>query len=424
MRKRRVGFGILTRMVVVFWLLGTGAVFGQADSALYDYGRALYELNEKKLYDQTVEILNGYLTRYPEGEKAAEIQFSLGNVHYERKNWDRAFVAYYKTVTLYPNSPQAAEAKVKAGEVASKGTVLSPIKEKLQSMVVSPSVDTVFSDSYFGLLHRLRDLVYPKLNKVLIPECRMFLEAFPEHPDVPLVAEWIGDMYQENKKHWEAVAAYLRVIFIYGSSDRVLGCRLKIGNLYSERLRKYEDAVRTYEAVLQSEVDSLVKGEAQWKLAQVLDEKMTKYSRAVQEYQNLVDRFPASSHGVEALMKKAEIQISKLKQMEGGIAAYRQVVERYPENPDVPEALARIGEVYEKKMKDYEKAVQTYEELSEKYPSSSLAAEKLFKAAEIAEKKLKENDRAIELYQQVVEKFGSERIAQKARQRIESLQKR
>jgi len=421
MRKRRVRFGVLTRIVVVFWLSGTGAALGQVDSTLYDYGKTLYGLNEKKLYDQTVEVLNAYLMGYPEGEKAAEHQFALGNVHYERKNWDRAFVAYLKTITLYPHSPQAAEAKVKAGEVASKGLVLSPIKEKLQSLVVSPVVDTVFSDGYFGLLNRLRDLVYPKLNEALIPECRLFLETFPKHSKVPLVAEWIGDMYQEDNRPWEALAAYLRVIHVHGSSERVLNCRLKIGNLYSDRLKKYEDAVRIYEAISKSETDSLTKSEAQWRLAQVLEEKLMNPSRAAQEYQNLVDRFPTSPRGAEALMKRAEIQISKLKQLEGGIATYQQMVKRYPEDSDAPEALVRIGEVYEKRMKDYEKAVQTYEELSEKYPSSSLAPEKLFEAAEIADKKLKQSDRAMELYQQVVEKFGSEKVAQKARQRVESL---
>lgn len=423
MQKRWEHGGRLTLMVSALYLLMMGVVTGQTDSTLYRLGKALYELNEKKIYEKTVDVMNAYLIGYPEGEKAAEVQLSLANLHNDSKKRDRAFVSYLKTVMLYPGSPQVTEAKEKANEAISKDVKLTPIKEKLVSLLGLKVEDTELSNRYFRLLQELRDLIYPKLNEAVIPECQVFVETYPDHPNAPLVAEWIGDMYRENKKHWEALTGYLRVVHLYAGSDRDLSCRLKMGDLYSNRLKRFEDAVRTYESILRSEADSLLKSESQWKLARVLHEKMMNHAWAAKEYQSLVDQFPNNPHCLEALMNRAELQVSKLKQLEGGIATYRQVVERFPEHADAAQALISAGEVYEKKMKDYENAIQTYQEVSEKYPSSSHSAETLFKAAELAEKKLKDINRAMGLYQQVVDKFSEEKIAGKALQQIESLKK-
>ena len=419
-----VCFNRLIMMTAALCLVKTGAVLSQTENTLYDYCKTLYGLDEKKLYETTVDRMNDYLTKYPKGENAAEVQFSLSRVHENRKKRDRAFVSYYKMTALYPESPKVSEAKAKAREMVTNNTNLSPIKEKLYSFLESPITEDEFPDRYHLFLQGLKDLIYPKLNEALISECRVFLGTFPDHAGAPQVAEWMGEMYMVNKMNWEALAAYLQVIHLYGESDRVMSCRLKIGRLFSDRLKKYEKAVGTYEAILSTGTDSLFGGEVQWNLAQVLENKLQNYSRAVQEYQNLVDRFPVSSYSVEALMKKANIHVSKLKQYEAGIQTYRQVVEKFSDDSDAPEALVRAGEVYEKKMKDYENAIKTYREISEKYPSNSQSAEKLFKAAELAEKKLKETDRAVMLYQEVVDKFGSEKVAEKARRKIESLQKK
>ena len=408
-------------MILIVCLTRADKGLSQTDSTFFEYGKALFQFDEKDLYETTVNVFNVYLIQYPEGINAAEVQFSIADLHMRRKKRDRAFVSYFKTIALYPETSLVSRANEGAREAASKDGSLTPIKEKLFSLIATPLKESEFAETYLALLQSLRDLIYPKLNDALIPECRLFLETYPDDSGAVRVAEWIGDMYQENNKHWEAVSAYYRVVHMVRGGDRIIPCQLKIADLLNERLKKYEVAVGIYEDILRTESDSVASSEAQWKLARIFNEKLKNYSRAVQEYQNLVDKFPASSHGAEALMKKAEIQVSNLKQLEGAVETYQRVVERFPEDDLVPEALVKAGEVYERKMKDYANAVQIYQEVSHKYPSNPLGSEYLFKAAELAEKKLKELDRALEIYQQIVDGYGSEKIGERARKKIESL---
>jgi len=416
----RQRFSVICGILLVC-LSGLSRVYSQDDKALYKYGNVLVSLNEGKLYDRTVKALNDYLIKCPEESRSAEVQFNLANFYSERKKQDLAFISYLKIVTLYPDSPNVPKAIVKAKEAATKAKKLSPIKEKLYSFVDSPNTETEFQDRFFQLLLRLRELVYPKFNDALIPECLVFLETFPEYPQAHLVAEWIGDMHREKREYWEAMAWYLHVIHLYADSDRIVECQLKVGELFSGNLKKYEAAVGTFESIIRSDTDSLSRSEAQWNLALVLEKKIKDYGRAVKHFQNLVDQFPFSTHCLEALTRKADLQISKLKLYQRGIDTYQQVVEKYPENPEAAAWMVQVAEVYEKKIKDFDKAVESYMSVSDKYPSYENSAKLLFKAAEIAEKKLEDKIWALGIYRQVVDKYGSDRIAEKARRKIESL---
>ncbi|MFH1942756.1 MAG: tetratricopeptide repeat protein [bacterium] len=413
-------------LVPIGWVFGSwfiGSVFAQPEASLYAYGQALRGLEEKKLYETTLDALKTYMVQYPEFENAADVQFSLAQVHDTYKNRDQAFVSYLKLIRLYPKSPKIGQAVENTRRVVSDDSNLSPIKEKLISLLVASAEKTAFPDVYLELLQGLRDLLYPKLNEALISECRLFVESYPEYAGTPLVAEWIGDMYTENGEHWEALAAYLRVVHLYGSSLRVTGCRLKIADLFGDRLKRYDEAVRTYEAMLSSSADSSAWSEAQWKLALVLERNMRNYRRAADEYEKLADVYPGSVHRFEALVRKANLHVSELQQYEAGIQTYLRAVENHPEDSNAPDALAQAAEVYEKRMKDYENAIRLYRELSDKYPSNALASEKLFRAAELAERNLKDTSRALMLYEEVVNKFGSERIADKARRKVDTLKK-
>lgn len=413
--------GTLLLIGSVFYCLGPAFLFAQAETDLYRYGMALNGFEEKKLYERTVEVYTDFLAAFTQSGHAPEIQYALARLHDDRKANDRAFVSYLKTVALYPESDFVSESKTRAGAAVSSDSKLSPIKEKLFSMLEMPVTGEDFASTYFNLIGSLRELVYPKLNDALIPECRLFMRTFPDHEKNPVVAEWMGDMEGENGNHWGALASYASIVYLYGSSDRVMASKLKMANLFADDLKRYEEAVGMYEEILADTPDSTHNGEILWRLALVLDEKLDNHSRAVQEYQNLVDRFPMSEHGVESLMKKAELHVNRLKQYEAGVKSYRQIVDRYPEDPRAAEALGLAADVYDKKMKDYRNAVQVYVEIAAKYPDHEDAAELLFKAAEIAEKRMNDTGIALELYQRVVDDYGTEKIAERARKKVESL---
>jgi TolA-binding protein len=403
-------------------ILGSALAHGQMDSMLVQYGNALSDLNEKKLYETAVDVFQSYFLVYPEGKQSADVQWALAQFQMKQNKYDRAYVNFLKAALLYPASLRRQKAKEEAAAVT-KDYNLKPIQEKLLSLFDDAAEDSTVAGRYLGMLNRLHDLLYPKLNDALIPECRLFIQLYPEHPSVPQLSLWMGDMYQENKDYWMALASYLRIVHMYPKSDAVLTCKIKAADLYGANLKEYNQAIVIYREVTRSEADSSMKAEAQWNLARITEEKLLNPSSAAEEYQNLADLYPFSPNVPEALMRKANLQNSQLKQYEGSIAVCRFVADRFPDSHYAPEALAKAGEVYEKRMKDYEKAIQIYEELSARYTKNPLAAEKLYDAAELAEKKLKDNDRAVQLYQKVADTYPEESLGKKSMKKIESLKK-
>ena len=422
---QRHSIRFLSASIALLVLVLCRTVLGQTDSTLFNLSTALFALDEKNLYEPTAEALELYLVQYPENPRAGEAQYSLASLHERRGQRDRAYLAYLKLVRLYPDDPKKQLAATQAQEIVKKDRSLSPIREKLSSLLESKSDDTDIANRFYDMLVDVRDLIYPRLNEALIRECCFFARTFPDDSRTPLVTSWSGDLLSDDGDHWEALAAYLRVVHLFRGSDLDLICRLKIGDLFGYHLKQPETAIQTYESVLRSsEADSLIKSDAQWKLARVLHEKQKSYDWAVKEYQILITRYPFSPTCVDALISKADLEVSKLKQYEKGIATYRQVATLFPADPKAAEALVLAGEVYEKKLKDYEQAIGVYREAAEQYPTRALSQNVLFKAAELAEKKLNDSSRALELYQEVVDLFGGEKVAADAAKRIEAIQQK
>ncbi len=402
---------------------GREMLLAQSTETLYDYAKALSGLNERNLYETTVAVLEEYLNRYPEGENAHEIQFLLGNVHEEQKNKDFAYLSFLKVTVLYPKSPKVPDARAMAKlDVANEKKML-PIKEKLQSLLEAGATGDAFADRFYNMLGQVRDLLYPDLNEALLSECRQFLKTFPDHAGAPAVQEWMGDMHQENKKYWEALAAYLGLVHLYPKSDKVLSSQVKIGDLYGENLKRPDLAVAQFETVVKSTSDAELAARAQWKIADVLDNKVKDYARAAQEFQILVDKFPSSPDAVQALMRRADIMVNKLKQYEDGIRTYEDVVTKFPAQDQAVEAMMLTAGVYEDKMKDYEKAIQAKISFVDKFPEHARAAETLYEAGDLAERRVKNIDQAVEIYSRIVEKYPADKVKEKAQRRIELLKK-
>lgn len=393
----------------------------KSDSTLYNYCKSLVALNEKKLNLETENAIHAFLSTQSDQTRAAELQMDLADYFMMRKKYDRAYVAYTKAVTLYPESPETTRGTERAKEAVSKSVNLSPIKEKLYAIVEKPPQSSQRADTHFLLLKIFHDLVYPKLNGALIPEYELFLEAHSQHKVAIQVAEWIGDMHAQNKDHWQAVAVYLRVIHQFDDPSAILRCHIKTADLFAQRLKKYGEAVGVYQLVVKQQGDTVAASEAQYKLAEIYDRKLNNPSRAVEEYQILVDQYPMSQWNTDAMLRRAELQVSKLKQYEGGIATYRAVTSQYPTHEKAGEALILAGEVYEKKMKDYTNAVTTYGQVAELYPTHIKAPDVLFKAGELAEKKLKDNGMAVTIYEKVLDQFPSHKVAKRAKKKIDSL---
>jgi tetratricopeptide (TPR) repeat protein len=391
------------------------------EEKLYNYGQMLVKLGEKGLFQQTVRALQDYLILFPDSTNAADVQMDLADTYREQNEEESAFVAYLKALTLYPGSSRVVRAANLAKMEISDSRSLRPIQEKLYSIVDTPDTADSLSNRYHALLYRLRQLIYPKLNDALIQECRLFLDTYPDHPRSSWTCEWLGDMMREKGKNWQALDAYLRVTAFHPDAGNLVDVQLKTGNLYGNALKRYEESLDLFKAVVESDADSLTKGEAVWKMAQVLDQKVKDYQGAVDQYGALITKYPSHTQVLPALIRKAELESQKLKRYERAVETYHSIAVQFPELDEARESLLKAVDIYKNRIKDYEKTITTYRELAVQFSSDSEAPVWLYKAAEIAEKELEDMAWAMGLYREVIERFPSDRMAERAERKVQEL---
>lgn len=74
-----------------------------------------YEAFKKGDYDQSLELFQGFLNKFPQHELAGNAQFWVGECHYRKGDYERAILEYEKVLTNYPKSAKVPAALLKQG---------------------------------------------------------------------------------------------------------------------------------------------------------------------------------------------------------------------------------------------------------------------------------------------------------------------
>jgi len=315
-------------------------VFRFAETALKE---GAYEYAERAYQD----LLQGY-SEFPHKIRA---NFGLAQSYQGRGLFDKAISCYEKIIRTYPESPWAAEAYLRIGDIKFKYSLKGAIEAYSTILTKYPK-----SPQRFQAMFRLGDCLIAQ-------------------GDMTGAKEKIQQAMQEGKLQngivEQALFKLAELDFMEGNFDEALKkFNGVVGSSGGDFQGDYVNDALEYILLIE---ENQKQPEVLLLYAQALNLiKMRKYPEAIEKLKNLVDSYPQAP-----LNDRVFLQIGELNRLQGkfkeAIRAYQMLIDRFPQSTFCDLAQKRIGEVYERDLKDIPKAQQAYELVLTKYPDSLLA---------------------------------------------------
>ncbi len=388
-----------------------------------DYLTALEVFKHKEFRAVFARELDNYIWLYPDAANLDEIHLKLATIYQEDKRVDDAFFTQMQILYLYPTSTAAVTAldRVKLTFAAHKkyGRMRTRIEP-----ILTPNVQGLSREMAFNAF--LRDMValqFEVIRNQLVSSCRQYLRAYPNSTLADEVLFWHAELLAEGDKPREALAEYLKLTYLHGSSLYVTSSKLKMAELFTSKLDEHQKAILTFEEFLLEFPDDPQAGQAQYRIGQILEKRKKRYLEALNSYTAVAERYPKSVEAVPALFDAARLYEDKFQEYDQAIRIYTEVVRDFPEDMKAPYAMAEAARIYEKELNDYYNAANVYYKVFGLYPESKIAPRSLFSAAQITEKRLNDSTKAIDYYRLIVDKYPDHKLAKKADKRVVKLSK-
>jgi TolA-binding protein len=285
-----------------------------------------------------------------------------------------------------------------------------------------------------------------KLYDFLIAELNQYAEIFPNEKNAAEVHFLLAMVYEAKGNEHEALASFMKTIYLYPYSARHAECAYSARRIISNE-KAYASKQDKLLAIVDGQFDSTTYVERYYDYLGFLMEldESNLYNRTLHEARRFISRFPDDERLEIVLREIADLYAKKgdhreaaasylkfdftypgspllpytrysrgvvlyekLGENEKAIELFTQVATQYPESEYAGAALFMLGEAKQKKTKDYKGAVADYRKLIDTYPNDARVVDALFAIAEINADKLAGYADAIAAYDEIVAKFVSD----------------
>lgn len=103
-----------------------------AEQQAYEAGLAQFKAGD---YRAAIQSLQGFLTSYPDSERAPSAQYWIGNAHYALHDYKAAIAAQDKVVKTWPDNAKAPDALLNMASSQAESGDLTGSRKTLQSLV-------------------------------------------------------------------------------------------------------------------------------------------------------------------------------------------------------------------------------------------------------------------------------------------------
>lgn len=423
MKKKILKTKCISICLVTMVVLNSTSLLGDEASDYYSYVTALENLKIKDFSNIVINEMLEYLNRFPNVSNLDEMHFRMATKYAENDDQVRSLFYYIEFIYLYPNSTHISEAKDKVRSLLVKEKEFKSLREEIDTILNPPVLVSTKEGAFFAFIRDMIDYQFEPATKLLVDACDQFLTQYPTSSNADRVLFWKAELLAKDKQPRKALAEYMKLTFLFNESIYITASKLRIADLFTEKLKMHQNAVVTLEEFLLEFPDDPQAALAQFRMAQIIENKKKQYLEAINTYHAVAEKYPESLEAIPALFEAARLYEEKFEEYDQAIAVYTQVYRDFPNDIKAPYALAEAARIYEKRLKDYSNAADLYFKIFDKYPDSIIAPGSLYAAGEIYEKKLKNFQRAITLYRMVVDQFPNEEVAKKAGKRIEKLSK-
>ncbi len=244
-----------------------------------------------------------FLSLYPGFEKTAEIIFSIAEYHRINKSSQKAYIAYGKVQTFFPEN------------------ILVPQCLFNQAQIEENEL---------------------KQYKKAIEKYRGFINKYPNDKLVEKAAYRIPEIYSNNLKDWQkAVEAYKNFSVKFKDSDQAIVCLQKAAQVLYKEIKKVEAAVEIFELIDQKYPNTEAARDALYTSGD-LYAKQKYYKSAIEQYTKLFTKYMQSEQGRKGMEHTALIYLEKLEDKENALKILNMIIENYPGTQSAKQAEKRL----------------------------------------------------------------------------------
>lgn len=346
-----------------------------AENALLNYGRLKYELGGG-LFNETINVLQSYLNRYPTSEHTAEVKSLLIAAYYNSKNYDAAYAAI-KSFPNPDNDIRAALQKVamfRAVEAVGKGDLDSAeqLLAEASEINISPKYNALalYWQGEVAYLRGNMDVALERYNSYVRRAPKSEAEYAMAHYGMGYAHFMSADMKAAAADFEEFVRDYTtRDNYMYDAHNRLGDAR------YS--LREFQKARRAYNIVASS--SSEMRYYANYQLAMV-DGIESKTKSKIERLKSIVEE-GEGDYADDAWYELGRTYIN-LERYSDGAETLQEFINSDTSSPFYVAALSDLGLAYYNLDKK-DDARRCYEEVVAFDPQSSSALEAMRNIREI-----------------------------------------
>jgi len=416
--------GKIRTFVTLFLVLAATLANADDQPKYSDYIATLDNLDNEAFDDILIQEISDYLHRFPDAPDVDQMHFKIATIYHDHNDRLASFFASMEVIYLYPESPVVAPAQDRVRSLLVKEKKFKPLKDQADALIHPTLNDTSREASYYTFLQDMVDLRFDKIREQLLRGTQRYLRNYPDSERADAVLFWRAELLAQSKKPKQALSEYLKLTYVHSSSLYVTASKLKMADLFSQKLKDPKKAILTLEEFLLEFPDDPQASLAQLRIAKINEKKNKKYLEAINGYTAVAAHYPQSADAVPALFDAARLYEDKFKEYDQAIRVYTEIVRDFPNDIKAPHAYAEAARIYEKRLKDYFNAASVYFKVYGNYPESGIAPECLFAAAEINEKKLQDFDKALMYYRFVADNYPNHKLANKATKRIDKVSKK
>lgn len=356
------------------------------DDFLFYEARTYYRLNQS---ESALHLLSRHVNMFPGSPSGDRALMIIGNIYWERKDYKKARIAWFKLLERYPTSPYSALSLMRIGDAYREEALYREalrayrgVKDYAPSIALLDDASLAVEETKFQLG------VYPKYTDAL----KAFLQKYPKSSKAPIVQFKLANCLLEANETSPAIATLEKIadqgndladdaLLLLGQAYAQIADRTNQKKSYRRLVDQYRPTTTSYLGAL--ELANLYAGEKNYDsslhyYSLVLDSKeyspkalleMGRIYRAIKKYNEakiVLNRLNNDSPPPELLLE-GNLELARALKEEGSFDEALKTLKTV-EGKEVDQTLVFLlkGDIYELKQ-DFKSAKEAFLKASELY---------------------------------------------------------
>ena len=184
-----------------------------------------------------------------------------------------------------------------------------------------------------------------------------------------------------------------------------------------EAAGSYQEAIASYEQIVQLDPDAAEARQAQLKIAEIYRDKLSQPEEAIARYQKVAEQYPGTEEGAEALYQ-AGVQFMTAEKYEDAVKVFDEVINKYPEHQQSHYAQLLLAKAYEK-TGDSDQASEIYASFARRSDDSKRSVQALLSKAKL-DQEMGKQESATQALQDAIKQYGNDPEAQEELQKAKT----